>query len=114
MPRPVVVHAPDWIDVNSQLTALGEDFSVRCGFTVTVERDTVTVIARCYRIAGTDSSVPDVQALARRPIKSRPDVAVMCFSTALDCWRQLDRGVLGAEGGGVTHGWNGRPTIARR
>jgi hypothetical protein len=38
----------------------------------------------------------------------------MCFGVALDCWRQLDSGVLGKREGDITHGWNGRPQVARR
>ena len=114
MPRQITVHEPDWIDVNAQLTAIGEDFGCICEFRVTVERDSVTVVARCRRIADSDDPTPVVQALARRPLKSRPNATVMCFSTALDCWRQLDRGVLGAASGGITHDWNGRPQVARR
>lgn len=114
MPRHFEAYAPDWIDVNTQLTALGEDFGVICGFDVRVERDTVVVIARCYRPADIGDSAPVVQALAQRPIKSKPDIGVMCFSAAQDCWRQLDRGVLGARSEPVAHSWNGRPHIARR
>jgi len=114
MPRQFVAYEPDWIDVNTQLTALGEDFGVRCEFVVTVERDSVQCIARCYSIGGTADTVPVVQALARRPIKSQPNTAIMCFSTAQDCWQQLDRGVLGAASQPLAHSWNGRPHIARR
>lgn len=109
-----VIYAPDWIDVNTQLTALGGDFGVICEFTVTVERDRVRVVARCRRPSDCDPSTPVVQSLAERPIKSKPDLAVMCFSTAQDCWRQLDRGVLGGREVAVSHDWNGRPHITRR
>jgi hypothetical protein len=114
MPRKFASYDPDWIDVNTQLTALGEDYGVRCVFTVTVERDSVQLVAKCYAIAGNNCDAPVVQALARKPIKSRPQLEVMCFATAQDCWRQLDRGTLGASEGGVTYGYNGRPNIARR
>lgn len=114
MPRKFEAYAPDWIDVNTQLTAIGEDFGCLCEFRISVERDNVTVIATCYRVADGHDSPPVVQAIARRPLKSRPVVEVMCFSTSQDCWRQLDRGVLGAASGGISHNWNGRPNIARR
>jgi len=114
MPRKFEAYAPDWIDVNTQLTSLGGDFGVRCEFLVTVERDSVQCIARCYRVADGHDAPPVVQALARRPLKSRPVLEIMCFSTAQDCWRQLDRGTLGAASGGISHDWNGRPNIARR
>ena len=114
MPRPQVVYEPDWIDVNTQLTALGEDFGVRCVFTTTVERDRVTIVAKCYHPADGDGAVPRVQALASRPLKSRPNAAIMCFSTAQDCWRQLDRGTLAARSEPIAHDWNGRPHVTRR
>ena len=114
MPRKMEVHAPDWIDVNAQLTAIGEDYGCICEFRATVERDHLTIIATCYRITEGRNSPPVVQALARRPIKTRPDAAIMCFSVALDCYRQLDRGTLAIAGSGITHDWDGRPHIARR
>lgn len=108
------VYAPDWIDVNTQLTAIGDDFGQLCRFTISVERDRVTVVAKCYAIGGTTEPAVTVQALASRPIKSRPDVAVMCFGVAQDCWRQLDSGNLGGAGADVSYGWGGRPNITRR
>lgn len=114
MPNPIKVHAPDWIDVNTQLTAIGGDFGLLCQFTVTVERDYVVVVARCVPPGASDDYVPDAQALAKRPIKSRPDLAVMCFSVAQDCWRQLDSGNGAIGGTALSYGWNGRPNITRR
>lgn len=108
------VHEPDWIDVNAQLTAIGEDFGCICRHTVTVERDYVLVVARCYKLAASDPAPVECQALARRPIKSSPNAAVMCFATALDCYRQLDRGTLATGARDITYDWNGRPQVARR
>lgn len=108
------VYEPDWIDVNSQLTAIGEDFGCICRHSVTVERDNVVVVAKCYRIGGSSADDVVCQALARRPIKSKPNAAVMCFATALDCYQQLDRGALATGARDITYGWNGRPNIARR
>jgi hypothetical protein len=114
MPNKQLTYEPDWIDVNTQLTALGADFNARCEFVITVERDAVQCVARCLGVPD-DVGVPVLaQALARRPIKTRPNLAVMCFSLAQDCWRQLDRGVLGAAGSPIAHSWGGRPHIARR
>lgn len=114
MPRTFSAYEPDWIDVNTQLTAIGGDFGCTVKFVVRVERDHVVVICHCYRIADDSSDLPIVQALARRPLRSKPDAAIMCFSTAQDCWRQLDSGVLGKRSEPVAHEWNGRPHIARR
>ena len=114
MPRQIVVHEPDWIDVNTQLTAIGGDFGLLCRFTVTVERDYVVVVARCMPADADSDYVPDAVALAKRPLKSRPNVAIMCFSTAQDCWRQLDSGNGAIASTPLAHSWNGRPHIARR
>ena len=114
MPRKFEAYAPDWIDVNSMLTALGADWGLLCEFQVKVERDFVQVVARCYSLAADLDAGVVVQALARRPIKSKPEIAVMAFATALDCWHQMDRGVLGAKSPGVVHDWSGRPHVARR
>lgn len=114
MPRHFTAYEPDWIDVNTQLTALGEDFGVRCVYTVTCERDRVTVLAKCHHPSDGDSALPRVQALASKPIKSQPNLAVMCFAVAQDCWRQLDRGVLGTASEPIAHEWSGRPQVLGR
>lgn len=114
MPRQFEVYEPDWIDVNTQLTAIGEDFGVLAKFTVTVERDYVVVVCKCMPAAADHDYIPDAQALAKRPLKSRPNVAIMCFSTAQDCWRQLDSGNGAIAGTPLASSWNGRPHIARR
>lgn len=114
MPRTFAAYEPDWIDVNTQLTALGEDFGVLCEFTVTVERDNVISIARCRRIAGPAGVTPVAQSLSRKPIKSKPDLAVICFALAQDCWRQLDNNNGALQATPLGYSWNGRPHIARR
>ncbi len=106
-------YEPDWIDVNTQLTALGKDWYLVCKFEVICSRDTVSVVARCYCPSSPNPAGVVVQALASRPLKSKPQIAVMAFATALDCWHQMDRGVLGARPPAVSRGWNGRPNIAR-
>lgn len=114
MPREFTKYEPDWIDVNTQLTALGEDFNVRCDFTITIERDRVVCIARCRRLAIGDNAPVEVQALSSRPIKNPTDMAVVCFALAQDCWRQLDSPHGASAQKPIAHNWNGRPHIARR
>jgi len=114
MPRTFAAYDPDWLDVNTQLTALGEDFGVLCEFTITVERDSVISIARCRRPASDDSATPVAQALSRKPLKSQPNLAIVCFALAQDCWRQLDNGNGAITQTPVSYTWNGRPHIARR
>lgn len=114
MPRHITVHAPDWIDVNSQLTALGEDFGCLCEFITTVERDYVITTARCRVIAGDPFDAIVAQARSQRPLKSKPDLAIICFALAQDCWRQLDSGNAAIAPRATPTGWDGRPQIARR
>lgn len=114
MPRQFTAYEPDWIDVNTQLTAIGEDFGLVCEFTIRVERDRVVVYARCRKPGDFDVDSVIVQAMASRPLKSRPDVAIMSFSTAQDCWRQLDAGTFATSSRPIAHEWNGRPQVLRR
>lgn len=114
MPNEGKYYAPDCIDCNSQATALGEDFAVICEVSLRFERDQVVVIASCRRSAEAPNGAVVVQAIVRKPLRSRPDIAVMAFSAMQDCWHQLDRGVLSARPPAVAHGWSGRPQVARR
>lgn len=107
-------YEPDWIDVNTQLTALGEDFHVLCEFTVTCERDHVVCIARCWRLAGAAGAPPVAQALSRKPLKSRPAIPTVLFALAQDCWRQLDSNNGAIQGTPIASLWNGRPHVTRR
>jgi hypothetical protein len=38
----------------------------------------------------------------------------MQYSALLDCWHQLDRGVLAAAERPIDRGWDGRPRAPRR
>jgi hypothetical protein len=91
-----------------------EEFGIECKIEVTFKLDKVVTLARCYRPAVTSDAVPVVQALSRRPIKGHGSAWVAIFSVMLDCWHQLDRGVLGARPPVVSHGWDRRPEVPRR
>jgi hypothetical protein len=114
MPREFTKYEPDWIDVNTQLTALGEDFHARIEFRTTIERDYVVTIARCFLVSECPELGPICQALSRKPLKSGANLAVICFALAQDCWRQLDAGNSAIEGKPLAHSWNGRPHVTRR
>lgn len=114
MPRKFEGYTPDAIDCNTQVTALGLDFGVLVKTSVEFARDEAVVLCACFRIGSESDGTPVVQSRARKPLKSKPDIAVMIFSALQDCWHQLDRGVLGAKPPAIAHDWNGRPHIARR
>jgi len=114
MPRKFEGYSPDAIDCYSQAVALGEDFGVLVWVSFTWEGDWVVATATCRRIAESPDGAVVVQARAKRPLKSRPDMALMAFTVMQDCWHQLDRGVLGVKPPAVTHSWSGRPHVARR
>lgn len=114
MPRKFETHSPDWIDVNTQITALAQDWGLVTSFRFTVERDYVVCICTTYLISASPNGSVVCQAIVRRPLKSKPESAVMAFTSAYDCWHQMDRGVLGARSPVVSHDWNGRPNIGAK
>lgn len=109
MPGKFPIHTPDAIDVNTMVTALGQDFGLVTRWTVTCERDVLTVICRTYHVKDYPDGVPAWQSLQHRPLKSRPDAVLMCYQTALDCWHQADRRGCLQGRQVVVNAWNGRP-----
>ncbi len=114
MRREKIVYQPDWIDVETQLSAIAEDFGALCTFVLTIERQRVHIRARCDKIVRKDADPPLVVAMASRPVNSVPNVAVMAFAVAQDCYRQLDTGTLGVAQKPLAHEWSGRPQVLRR
>lgn len=113
MPAKVAFYEPDWIDCNSQITALSEDFGVLADISLKIERDYVVVYAKTYRPAQMEENAAICVALAKRPLRSAPNVAVMAFAVLQDLWLQHDRGVAAVRPEPVAHGWNGRPVVRR-
>jgi len=114
MPRQFTSYEPDAIDCAALCTALGEDFSMVARVETRFELDKVIVVARCYQLGRTTAGEVIVQSLVARPVKSSASLFVAHYSALLDCWHQLDRGVLGAASRPIERGWNGRPHTPRR
>lgn len=114
MPRKMEFYSPDQLDCNTIVTALGGDFGVTPEIITQYTRDQVMVLVKCRRIGGGEADVVQVQALVRAPLKTAKSLYTMQYSALLDCWHQLDRGVLGASTRPIEHGWNGRPQQPRR
>jgi hypothetical protein len=114
MPRQFGGYEPDQIDCGTISLALSTDFGVMPEVKTTYSGDLVTVTCKC-RILGTDPDGPViVQAIDRLPLKSRKSLYVMHYTVMLDCWHQLDRGMLAAATRPIERGWNGRPQQPRR
>jgi hypothetical protein len=114
MPAHQNYYQPDAIDVNTMVTAIGTDFGLLCKLEAEFGRDKVVVFARCVHLVRKEGDVVEVQAMVARPLKPAPNIAVMMYSAALDCWHQLDRGMLAAATAPVQRGWNGRPRKPER
>lgn len=109
MPRNINYYEPDAIDCNTMVSAIGGDFSCQCDITTTFERDQVIVLVRCHKGIGTAAHEVQVQAIVRCPLRGAKSAYSMQYSALLDCWHQLDRGVLAAAARPIERSWNGRP-----
>lgn len=109
MPNKQQYYEPDALDCNTMVSALAEDFGVIADIATRYERDQVVVIVTTRRIREAPNGVVQVQALVRAALKARRSLYTMQYSALLDCWHQLDRGVLSVASAPVVRGWNGRP-----
>lgn len=114
MPRKMEFYAPDQMDCNSMVTCIGGDFGLSVTLTTSYERDQVVTIARCYAPASAQPDVVQVQALVRAPLRTAKSLYTMQYSALLDCWHQLDRGVLSTGRQQITYSWSGRPEMPER
>lgn len=111
MPNKQQYYEPDALDCHQLVTSLAQDFHVTPTTTTTYERDHVVVICKCHTVARSEPSVVQVQSLVKAPCKARRSLYVMQYSALLDCYHQLDRGVLGVAQTPIEHYWNGRPKV---
>jgi hypothetical protein len=109
VPQRINYHIPDAIDCNTLVTALGNDFSVLPNIESRYERDQVVVVVRCYKISQPGGDQVQVQAIVRSPLRGARSAYQMQYSALLDCWHQLDRGLLAVAKTPIEYGWNGRP-----
>lgn len=109
MPNKINYHIPDAVDCNTMVTALGGDFGVLPKIDVSYERDTVVVVVRCYKLGQPGGDEVQVQAVVRSPLRTARSQYQMQYSALLDCWHQLDRGLLAVARAPIQYNWNGRP-----
>ena len=109
MPQKINYHIPDAVDCNTMVTALGHDFGVLPSIVMSYERDQVVVLVRCYKLGQPGGDEVQVQAVVRCPLRAARSAYQMQYSALLDCWHQLDRGLLAVASRPIEYNWNGRP-----
>lgn len=114
MPRQIQFYEPDAIDCNTLIGSLANDFGVLAEITTSYGVDKVETIVRCWKYAPGGGREVQVQALVSNPLKSPGSLYVQHYKALLDCWHQLDRGVLAAAARPIERGWNGRPRTPER
>lgn len=114
MPKQQTYYEPDAIDCNTIVTSLGNDFGVTPVITTEYVRDEVRVYVHCYKIGGAEASMVQVQAKVSAPLRVRRSLYTMQYSALLDCYHQLDRGLLAVATRPIERDWNGRPKVPRR
>jgi hypothetical protein len=113
MPRHIEFYTPDQLDCNTMITSIGSDFGGLCDINVQFTRDQVIVVVKVRNIQTEGADQVMVQALVKVPLKTAKSLYQYIYSALLDCWHQMDRGVLGAATRPIEHGWNGRPQQPR-
>lgn len=111
MPQKQAYYEPDAVDCNQLVTSLAQDFGVIPFLSTSYERDQVVTICTCRKVAEAPNGVVQVQAIVRAPLKARRSLYVMQYSAMLDCYHQLDRGVLGVAQTPLERTWGGRPKV---
>lgn len=114
MPRSIHYYEPDQLDCNTMVTAIANDFGCLCDITTTYARDQVVVLVRCHKGIETAVHTVQVQAIVRAPLRTAKSLYAMQYSALLDCWHQLDRGLLAAATRPIEYSWSGRPKAPER
>jgi hypothetical protein len=107
-------YTPDLIDCYTCWHAIRSDFGLQPILTTEYGRDEVLVICKVVTISGDNAGMVQVQSLVRAPFQSKRDLSVMQYGALLDCWHQLDRGVLAVAQTPIERTWQGRPTMPGR
>jgi hypothetical protein len=114
MPRQYTAYEPDQIDCQALAAALGNDFSVVPMVETVYGIDHIVTVVRCRKLADMADGKVCVQAMVKIPLRTTRSLYVMQYSALLDCWHQLDRGVLAVADTPVMRDWTGRPQTPRR
>jgi len=113
MPRPMR-NAPDFIDLQNLLGALGESYQVVVYFCTRIRADKVECIGKTYGAPYTLESPVQHVALASFPIAHPQEMVQVMYTLAYDLWMQHDGGGETAARRGGTRDWRGRLEVPRR
>lgn len=114
MPRSQNYYEPDQIDCTNLVRSIREEFNCDPKLAVEIHPDYIHTICRCVKYGQPGGDVVQVQALVKTPHTAKRSCWVMLYGALLDCWHQLDRGLLAAAARPIEREWNGRPTVPRR
>jgi hypothetical protein len=114
MPHKYTAYEPDQIDCQALASALGNDFSVVPLIETVYAPDHIITIVRCRRLCDLPDGAVMVQAMVKIALRTTRSLYIMQYSALLDCWHQLDRGVLATAQAPVDRGWDGRPRVPHR
>ena len=113
MPQ-VTKNAPDYIDLQNLLGALGEEYKVVAYFSVRLRNDRMEVIGKTYGAPYVQEGKPVHVALASFPVKQPKDMATTLYTVAFDLWCQHDGGGATAASRGAPRTWQGAVEVPRR
>lgn len=113
MPMPVK-NAPDWIDLQGMMGALGEQYQVVVYFSTRIRGDIVEIIGKTHGAPYTLEAPVQHVALASFPCNRPKDMATTMYTIAFDLWLQHDGGGASAAKRGPTYDWRGRVEKPRR
>lgn len=114
MPRKYTPYEPDQIDCQAIAASLGNDFGVVPMVETVYGVDHIITIVRCRKLGALPDGAVTVQAMVKIALRTTRSLYVMQYSALLDCWHQLDRGVLAVAETPIMRGWDGRPRTPRR
>lgn len=114
MPTKYTAYEPDHQDCRVMCQALARDFSVVADIQTIHADDYIITIVKCHLVATFEDRAVKCQAMVKCPSRHARSLYALQYSALLDCWHQLDRGVLAAAERPIDRGWDGRPRAPRR
>ena len=114
MPRLNAHYEPDQMDCNTMITSIARDFGLTAEISTEYTRDRVWAFVRCKQPSADRTGAVIVQAVVSAPLRTAKSLYIYHYAALLDCWHQMDRGVLAAATTPIVRGWDGRPKAPAR
>lgn len=113
MPQPTK-NAPDLIDLQNILGALGEHYHVVVYFSLRLRGDKMECIGKTHSAPYTLEAPIEHVALVSWPILHKKDFPTTLYTLAFDLWCQHDGGGATAARRGAPTTWRGYPEVPTR